>query len=108
MAASFTREQITSFREAFGEAEAAGLGREAFYVAVRRCLELMALVSEPQQDYLASEYLRLNRMSGTGVMTWQQFFQVWSPWRGGGREGEWDRGWEVKVCAERVAHVHFR
>ena len=75
-AGSFTREQISLFREAFGEAEAAGLGRVAFLMAVRRCLQYMTLTSEPSPDHLASEYTRLNRMSGTGLVTWQQFFQA--------------------------------
>ena len=73
--ASFTASEIQKFREIFrerSESGEGGLSLEAFAPAAEACLASAGL-PEPPPGYLGSEFRRL---STTGTVSWQQFFQV--------------------------------
>ena len=74
-APSYTADQIQVFRQIFRERSYSadeGLGLEAFAPAVEACLHSAGL-PQPPPEYLSSEFRRL---STTGTVSWQQFFQV--------------------------------
>ena len=72
---SFTGEQIRTFRQIFTELSdpaEGGLQFEAFAATVEACLQSAGL-PPPPPHYLNAEFRRL---STTGTVPWQQFFQV--------------------------------
>ena len=74
-AGSFTADQIHTFRQIYRERSDTadgGLLLESFAPAVEACL-LSAGIPRPPSNYLDSEFRRL---STTGTVPWQQFFQV--------------------------------
>lgn len=71
--ASYTADQVQKFRQIFRERSTdEGLSLEEFQPAVEECLRSAGL-PEPPSHYLSSEFRRL---STTGTVPWQQFFQV--------------------------------
>jgi hypothetical protein len=71
--ASYTADQIQKFRQIFRERSAEeGLRLEEFEPTAEACLRSAGL-PQPPPHYLSSEFRRL---STTGTVSWQQFFQV--------------------------------
>lgn len=75
---SFTQEQVAFFRQTFtqfSDEESGGLNRESFAVAVATCWEGANVSgSQPSPRQLEEEFDRIS--AGSGVLQWQQFFQV--------------------------------
>ena len=72
---SFTSEQIRTVRRVFNEhcdPIEGGLRLESFGQTLEACL-LAVHLPQPPPQYLSSE---LRRLSTTGIIPWQQFFQV--------------------------------
>ncbi len=76
--ASFNQEQVRHFREVFKEfsdEEREGIiNRDNFLIAVNLSLSQCTLGNSPSPEPLAAEFDRL--VARTGVLPWQQFFQV--------------------------------
>ena len=75
-AGSFSGDQIRTFRQIYseyGDPSEGGLLLEMFAPAVEACLSATGLPLPPSPDYLNQEFRRL---STTGTVSWQQFFQV--------------------------------
>ena len=80
---SYTSDQIQRFRQIYRDrcdSPEEGLRLEAFSGAVEACIHSAGL-SDPPPHHLDSEFRRL---STTGTVSWQQFFQVRAC-----REGWW-------------------
>ncbi len=75
---SFTQEQVAYFRQTFSQfsdAESGGLNRESFAVALATSWEGANVGGRPPpHQQLNEEFDRLS--AGSGVLQWQQFFQV--------------------------------
>lgn len=74
---SFTAEQVRTFRQIFSQfadEERGGLTRENFVPAASTSLEHCTLRTQPSDVYLGGEFSRL--AGDSGVVNWQQFFQV--------------------------------
>ena len=75
-AGSFSGDQIREFRRIyyeFSDPSEGGVLLEAFAPAVEACLHVVGLSLSPSSDYFDHEFRRL---STTGAVTWQKFFQV--------------------------------
>ena len=76
--ASFNQDQVRHFREVFklySNEEREGItDRDNFLIAVSESLAQCFLPNSPDPEPLAAEFDRL--VASSGVLSWQQFFQV--------------------------------
>lgn len=77
---SFTPEQVSHFRQVFStysNEDLGGVDEVNFIAAIMVSLEECHFSGgPPSQHYLETEFRRLASESETGVIQWQQFFQV--------------------------------